>query len=146
MIKKPWVQGHGMDTATCVLCVCVCPCYTLSPRLKKQSCVCFSGTVTGESNSNSHARLYFNHDNKPPLLSADTCVRKICHPQQKTVNIWVWSVCMLMCIAQSAWVVLGECFVLFFYGGTTDRGIIFLGVLPVFCAVIEEKHTLLWQQ
>lgn len=36
--------------------------------------------------------------------------------------------------------------VCFLYGGTADGGIILLGALPVFCAVIEEKHALLQQQ
>lgn len=40
---------------------------------------------------------------------------------------------------------VGECFlfIIFLHGATVNRGDIWLGALPVFCVVVEEKHTVI---
>lgn len=78
---------------------CVCVCFIHLKQGSLLSVVVLQSRR--ESNSEPHTRLYFNHDNKPPVLSTDTCVRKICRHQQSTSNIWVRAACMLMCMAQA---------------------------------------------
>lgn len=141
MMAKPWDQGHGMDTATCVLFLCARTCFThFYPRLKNKALSVFEPWSQGESNSNSHSRLHFKHDNKPPPDSTDTIMRKICHHQQKPPNVWVWSLCMLMCTRHRDKWHWGNALLFFFNGRAADGGIILLGALPVFCAVLKEKH------